>query len=472
MMPWGHNPLVWLSALLAVTALGSTARAQSCASARPTESGATQGLSYGDAELAFFDSTSGRARVHFALSGTHAPPAASTLESGVPDAVVVAAQAAEDALDTYSKLGYQPPLGDGDSPCGSNGDSGAIDIYLIQFAGADGQASLDHCQAGTPKRCAGFVLVENDFHGGGYRDTAEGMRTVVPHELFHLVQDGYDADVERWWAEGSAQWAGKQVYPELRDLERFLPGYFDNPWRPLNVPPSGVITDFLYATAIWPVFLQQRYDASLVREVYEGFRPGAEDVLSVTDEVLSARGNSLAHEFLQFAAYNAATGSRAPQTGGYVDAAQYPQVDLKLLESSRGELARDVASGLGAFYYSLTAGEPSQLTLEATPERVAALFAPVVDGRVELADAKPLPTLVHGEGVVVVAGQTLERTDAPFTLLGQAPAGSDGAAGKSAGCSLAPPTHERQGYWSMGLGFVVSWAGRWRARQTRRRPRS
>jgi hypothetical protein len=467
-MPWGHNPLVWLS-VLAGTSLSSAARAQSCESARPTEPGATQGLSYGSAELSYYDSASGRARVHFALAGTHAPPAASTLEAGVPDAVVVAAQAADDALDVYAELGYRAPLGDADSPCSSNGDSDAIDIYLIQFAAADGQASLDHCAGDAPRRCAGFVLVENDFRGGGYRDTAEGLRTVVPHELFHLVQDSYDADVERWWAEGSAQWAAKQVYPELRDLERFLPGYFDNPWRPLNVPPSGVITDFLYATAIWPVFLHERYDASVVREVYESLGQDSESVLGVTDRVLAARGSSLAQEFLQFAVYNAATGSRAPDSGGYQQAALYPELGLTALTQSRGELAGDVASGLGAFYYSVTAGVPSQLALEAEPGRVAAMLAPVTDGKVQVADAQPLPAVLNGEAVVIVAGQSLERTDAPFELLGQPPSGSGDGVGKSSGCSTSRPSHANAGAGSVLLAFVVSLAGRWRACRTRRK---
>jgi len=473
-MTRASKPRLWLSALLAsgLSALAPQAWGQSCESPRPTDPEGTLGMAFGSAEVAFFDAVSGRARVHYALSGTHAPPAASTLEDGVPDAVVVAAEAADAALDKFEELGYRAPLGDGASPCDSNGGSDAIDVYLLNFAAADGQAVADSCEEGLPRRCSGFIVVENDFRRGGYANAAEGLRTVVPHELFHLVQNAYDVDVDRWWAEGSAQWADKQVYPELKDLERFLPDYFDAPWRPLNVPPNGVITNFLYATAVWPVFLGERFDQALVREVYEGLGPDLADTLPATDAALQARGSSLVDEFLQFAAYNAATGERAPESGGYVDAASYPLVELKPLSASEGALVSEVGSGLGAFYYSLNAQAPLELSLEADETRQAALLVPLVDGKLQLDAAQRLPATLEGQGVVVVAGQSLARTDAPFTLRGKAPSAKlgDDSPGSS-GCSLVGLPSKRAGFGGTGLGFVVILLGRCRARKRPRKGR-
>jgi hypothetical protein len=286
----------------------------------------------------------------------------------------------------------------------------------------------------------------------------EGLRTVVPHELFHLVQDAYDADVERWWAEGSAQWAAKQVYPDLQDLERFLPAYFDSPWRPLNIPPQGVITDFLYATAIWPVFLSERYDARLVRQVFESLDGGTDGVLPATDAVLQERSSSLAQEYLTFATYNAATGRRAPPDGGYAKGAAYPEVTLEPLDAAPGALVSDIASGLGAFYYSLSAASPLQLALEADATRVAAALVPLVDGKADLAGARQLPASVDGNAVLVVAGQGLSRTDAPFTVR----ASAANAAPESSGCSLSgvPDTE-----WSVS-GIATALFGGWlRARK-------
>lgn len=416
-----HVGLGQLAVCGALILSSTAARAQQCLSARPTDPGGAAGLGYGSAEVSHYDSASARARVHYALSGTHAPPAGSTLELGVPDAVVVAARAADDAFAKYEALGYAPPSSDGDSPCASNGDSDAVDIYLLHFAAADGQAVSDHCDDGLPKRCAGFVLVENDFRSGGYADTAEGLRTVVPHELFHLVQNAYDADVERWWAEGSAQWAAKQVYPELADLERFLPAYFENPWRPLNVPPSGPITDFLYATAIWPVFLSERFGPDIVREIHERFADDPAGVLEATAGVLQLHDSSLPDEYLRFAAYNSATADRAPDSGGYEHAADYPLVDLTpVVFEPAGEID-GTAAGLNAFYYAVSATSEVVLQLDQPSPKVAGVLLPLVDGKVELSQQQALPATLHGGGIVVVAGQSLERTDAHFVLRAEQP---------------------------------------------------
>jgi hypothetical protein len=413
------------------------ALSQVCENARPTDRGGTQGLGYGsDDTVAHHDSPSGRVRVHYALAGTHAPPQRDELQAGVPDAVVTAAEAGDAALEKFEQLGYREPLSDADSPCSENGGSAAVDVYLLNFAAADGQAPLDHCEGAAPRRCGGFVLVENDFRGGGYTDALEGMRTVVPHELFHLVQSAYTADVERWWAEGSAQWAAKQVYPELRDLERFLPAYFETPWRPLNVPPSGVVSSFLYATAIWPVFLHETQRGPLIRTVFEALADGAEDVFEATDTALSARDLSMAEAFMQFAVYNSATGQRAPSNAGYVDAADYPLVELAPFEGRPGAELSEVLSGFAAYYYSVSVESPLHVEFDADPERVKGMVIPLSDGKAMLDAAMPLPALVSDEALLVVAGQSAARSDAPFTLRLAEPRGSESEVG-SAGCSLS-----------------------------------
>jgi hypothetical protein len=458
-----------LGALAAALLLTAPARAQLC-EGRPTDLGGSAGFSYGTAELAFFDSASGRARIHYSLAGSHAPEPADTMQGDVPDAVRVAAQAADDALQKFEELGYRAPLGDGDSPCSSNGDSGAIDVYLANFPSADGQAVHDFCEDGSPQRCAGYVVVENDFGGGAYADVAEGLRTVVPHELFHLVQDGYDAGVDRWWAEGSAQWAAKQVYPELGDLERFLPAFFESPWRPLDQPPAGVVSSFLYATAIWPVFLEQVYDADVLREVFESL-DGEQSVFETTDGVLQARDSSLSEAHLRFALFNAATGDRAPSSGGYAAAADYPMVELTPFPLKPGAAVAEVAAGLGSFYYAVESEAPLELSLEADHERVAALLLPLRNGDADVDAAVPLPATLEGSGIVVVAGQSLARTDAPFELLADTPRAQNSDHLGESGCALVSGSHARSANAGALAWFVVSLSGVMWARARRKAQR-
>jgi hypothetical protein len=419
-------------------------------------------VGYGSAQVKSFDSASGSVRITYALSGPHAPPGAS---AAAPDAVVAAAEAADAALAKFAELGYRAIVSDGDSPCASNGGDDKVDVYLVDFPSADGKAVADHCSAGGAVRaCSGFVLVENDFARSSYANLREGMNTVVPHELFHLVQNAYDADVERWWAEGSAQWAAKQLHPELLDLERNLPAYFSQPWRPLDVPSSGVAAAFLYATAIWPVFLSERHGDDLVRRVFEGLAAGESTVFASAATALAAQGSSLGQEFLWFAAYNAATGSRARSGFGYEHAANYPLVALSPLVGDPGTSIDDVGSGFGAFYYSVESSEPLSFTLEADPTRMAALLVPMSSGSLDLGAAAALPAETDGSAVVVVAGQSSAKTDAPFRLrIGESEGGGDSASAGASGseklsssCALVrgiPGRARAQQEPSLALGF-------------------
>src|SRR5262249_25278719 len=225
----------------------------------------------------------------------------------------------EDALTKYGLMGFRALPSDADPACGSNGGDGRFDVYLVAFAAADGTTATERCSAGPPRVCASFILAEAKF-GAPYANAEEGIRTVLPHETFHAVQNAYDADLERFWAEGTAQWAAKTLDPALGDLERFLPEFFDNAAHPFDAPPSGAVAGFLYGAAIWPVYLTTRFGAGIVKSILEEEGKAGAATLDATDTVLKAAGSSLAAEYARFAAWNTATGSRAPTgAGGYAD---------------------------------------------------------------------------------------------------------------------------------------------------------
>jgi hypothetical protein len=153
----------------------------------------------------------------------------------------------------------------------------------------------------------------------------------------------------------------------------------------------------------------------------------------------------------------------------------YPLVPVQALDAMQPELVRDVASGMGAFYYSVTADPALQLSLDADPARVAGLWLPLTDGKPQLSDAKPLPATAEGEGIVVVAGQSLSRTNAPFVLNGQVPSASAGRAGSdadspsSSGCSFGRNLGQNLPPAGAALPFVVILLSRCRARSRRRK---
>jgi hypothetical protein len=311
----------------------------------------------------------------------------------------------------------------------------------VTFAGADGTTVPEACNGAA---CSSFVLVESTFAGRGYPTTADGFRTVVAHELFHAVQNGYDSQLDRFWAEGTAQWAMKTVYPDLTDFEGQLPAFFKDNTRSLDTQPSGVTAGFLYGAAIWPLFLTLRHGPDTVRLVLEKEVDGTKSI-AAADAVLVSKGSSIAEDLPLFGAWNAATKALAG-TGGYPDAAKYPGVKTEPLADG----AAGITSGLPYFVYRGTLDALSKVSLETDAARNAGVIVPIEGGKPALAKASKLPANTQGEVLVVVAGITTKKTDAPFTIRigapdpegtsggtsGDAGPGGGGGGSSSGGCAV------------------------------------
>ncbi len=377
-------------------------------------------------------------RVHWTASGTQAPDLASTRADGVPDTVAYAADIGDGALERYNARGFRKIPGD--AACG--GDD-KIDIYLVKFAGADGSTAPECGDAG----CSSYVLVDATFRNRGYADAKEGFRTVVSHELFHGVQYAYRASGEDpFWAEGTAQWAMKELHPELQDFERLLPGFFADTSRSLDAPPSGVTAGFLYGSAVWPLFLTASHGDTIVREVLELEATGKK-ALEATDEVLRGHGSSLADVYPRFAAWNAATAALAG-TGGYPDAATYPGVKTVEL----GDGISGITSGLGYFVHRGTLDVPRRITLETDTTRNGGIVVPLEGGKARLDRALKLPTDAEGEVLVIVSGTTTKKTDAPYTIRLATPGAF--VTTEDGGCGTAPGSP--RGLPGLAFAFAVS----------------
>ena len=396
-----------LAAVLGCAALATSSAARAACMGRPTDAGGYEGYAYGAAEVK--SHATAKVRVHWATSGTHAATLTSTRGDGVPDSVAYAADVAEEALAKYAEMGYRAVPSD--SGCASNGGDEKLDIYLVKFNGGDG-ACIAECNGGT---CPSFALIDATFDNRGYATPEEGFRTVVTHELFHAIQNLYKTNDDPFWAEGTAQWAMKTLHPELQDFERNLPKFFAEPTRSLDAPPTGVTAGYLYGAAVWPLFLASSHGRDTIREIFELEADGTKP-LDATDAVLKNKGSSLAEAFPMFAAWNAAT-ARLAGEGGYADAATYPGIATLPLEDG----ATAITSGLAYFAYEGTLDAPHQIALETDPERNGGVVVPLEGGKARVDRAQKLPANAEGDVLVVVAGTTTKKTDAPFTIRFLAP---------------------------------------------------
>jgi hypothetical protein len=450
------------AALAAMTTLAAREAAAQCAG-RPTDAGGVQGYAYASEAKSF---AQGAIRVHYALTGTHAPDLATTRPDGVPNTVAFAAEIGDGALQAFAARGFRAVPSD--AACASNGGDAKVDVYLVRFAGADGATIPESC---TGAACASFVLVDATFKGRGYATPNEGFTTVVTHELFHAVQNAYDAQLDRFWAEGTAQWAMKTLHPELQDFERQLPAFFAEPTRSLDTQPSGVTAGFLYGSAVFPLFLETWKGEGFVKEALEAEAAGSKAVDAVAS-VLARRGSSLADAYPLFGAWNAATKDRAG-TGGYPAAATYPGVKAAALEDG----ASAITSGLGYHVFAGALERRQKVSLETDSARNAGVLVPLEGGKARLDRAQPLPAVAEGDVLVVVAGVTAKKSDAPFAIrLGPddgaasaAGVGPNGGGGGDGGCAVSGKQgqeHALPGVVLAGLAFVVlrTAAGRGRKR--------
>lgn len=415
-------------AIFAVIA-GSWLAAHAARAARPVLSGeATYGV------------TGGSVLVHYATSGVDAAPAADGNGDGVPDFVAEVAQTADSALTRFLALGFRRPLADG-----TEGGDGRIDFYLRNLQNADGNAGTDSC---TGARCIGFATTENDFVGYSYATVTEGIRSVIPHELFHLVQMAYAAGQPGAWSEGSAVWAVEELYGTGNsDFERFLPSFLTKSFRPLERPAGGFGDGYPYGAALWSYFLSHRYDAMFVVEAWQASETAT--FLDAIGAALARRSTTLEDAFTEMTQWNWFTGPRAAG-GSYPDSSAWPQVPV---EPALVSPAKVYVEGLSARYVPVTiAGEAQQLVVKPTggiklAGWVVADGAGLADG-VELASAAGgslAVTLQPGSYTLVLTGLSrntittevgVELTAPPVTMPDDDDGGGCSATGSAGGEGL------------------------------------
>ncbi len=434
------------AALLSVCAFAGTlayagrAAAEDCSTRRPTDPGGFAGYSYGSAEVKSY--ASAHIRVWYTLDGPSAVRPQSARADLVPDDVAVAADTTESAYAKYLEMGFRAPLGDGGHPtCVTNGGDDKLDVYLLRFQSADGQTVHEQCKQGAVVACPSFIVAEARLDQR-YPSFGEGARTVLPHELFHSVQSAYNAEMDVFWAEGSAQWAAKQLDPSLQDLERLLPDFFKEAGRSIDSPPGGAATGFLYGTAVWPVFLDEHFGKDSTRKIMEQLGTRKVSAMAAAEQVLPDLGAPMSEAFPLFLAWNAATGSRAG-AGGYKNAAKYPK--LAIGELPEGDKVDGLTAGFSYQMYHTQASKPTEYLLDTDPTRNRGILLPLTGGVADAARATALPATLEGEGIVIVTGVSAKKSDAAFTLRWQSPgtsssgaSGSGGSGGgSSGGCSAA-----------------------------------
>jgi Family of unknown function (DUF6055) len=221
---------------------------------------------------------------------------------GVPDFVE---QVQEVAEHTYAvengRLGWRDPRSDGRR----GGDRGKTDIYLAQIGGRlFGYAAPDRGQENhghrLPRHLHGYLVLDNDYDPLEYPGTKSlnDLEVTFAHEYNHILQFGYDAYQDPWFAESTATWMEDQVYNPIDDYLRYV-----RRWVRLYDTPITATAIREYGSAVWNHWLAHRYGRSIIRKAWAEavhVRPGGFSVAAYDRAIRAAGPSNFNRDFALF----------------------------------------------------------------------------------------------------------------------------------------------------------------------------
>jgi hypothetical protein len=200
------------------------------------------------------------------------------------------------------KLGWRDPKCDGHK----GGGNCKTDIYLDEIGGAlFGYASPDRGQASKahrlPRHLHGYLVLDNDYNPLEFPGTTSehDLEVTLAHEYNHILQFGYDAYQDAWFAESTAVWMEDQVYNGINDYLRYVRRWvkrFDTPLTANSIKE--------YGSAVWNKWLAHRYGRSILRQAWARAvhtRPGGFSVAAYNSAIEAAGGSDFSHDFARFA---------------------------------------------------------------------------------------------------------------------------------------------------------------------------
>ncbi|MEW5702502.1 MAG: MXAN_6640 family putative metalloprotease [Candidatus Zixiibacteriota bacterium] len=300
----------------------------------------------------YYDTQDGRFRLHFNRTG----PDSIDMVYGVgPGNVPVYILKCDSLLqrtvaEEIDTLGFRFPISDA---IGRSGEDPRYDIYFFKFSGymADyyGLSEPDTVYFNTTSGtyvASSWIALRSEYSSlYGYATRPfDAMAVTIAHELNHACQWSYDAleaEARRsgsddlptlypWWLEVTAVAMEDIVFDNVNDYVAYLPAFFNNPWMSLrayanNSGPEGLHP---YASGIWALFLAQRHDPVILREIWEecGQKSGFNTFEAFRTALeRSPYNSSLDVEWAAFLVWNYFTGRNwAPWS--YEEGRDYPEL--------------------------------------------------------------------------------------------------------------------------------------------------
>lgn len=168
--------------------------------------------------------------IHYATTGSDAPPLSDINSNGIPDWVETVASVFE---AVYSRevidMGYTAAPVVGGQP---------YDVYLQDQHYYLGYTKSDVFL--TSKSASSYIVIDNDYSEFGSRyKPLELLMVTAAHEYHHAIQYGYNYYFDIWYAEATSTWIEDEVFDSVNQLYAYLQSWFDTPRMPLDTPDGG-----------------------------------------------------------------------------------------------------------------------------------------------------------------------------------------------------------------------------------------
>jgi hypothetical protein len=241
--------------------------------------------------------------VHWVDRGLDAPELKDSDGDGVPDYVERVLAVAEHVHEVENgKLGWREPLSDGTL----GGGHGKTDIYLEEigpqlFGYADPDRVVgEHGRVSSHLHA--FLVLDNDYEPFEFPQTSQGrdLKVTIAHEYNHILQFGYDAYADPWFAESTAVWMEDQVYNGIDGYLRYVRTWAHGEPAPLT--DNGLKE---YGSAVWNQWLAHHYGRGIVRAAWAGaagVRPAGFAIGAYERAIRAAGPSTFGRDFTRFAA--------------------------------------------------------------------------------------------------------------------------------------------------------------------------
>ena len=221
------------------------------------------------AREAFITSAGGRFTIHYATTGSDAPPAGDANGNGIPDWVETVASVFEEVhIREVSDMGYQQAPTVNGAP---------YDVYLQNLGGSVPQY-LGFTEANSPPSglvsAPSYIVIDNDFsvdEFGGY-NPLEYLKITAAHEYHHAIQYGYNYYFDAWYAEATSTWIEDEVYDDVNQLYRYLPAYMQNLQLQLDCQPVSVTTGCGYGRWILNRYMAEIYGRDFIKSIWDSLK--------------------------------------------------------------------------------------------------------------------------------------------------------------------------------------------------------